>query len=124
MNENRRFVWKNHYMYRAILFRENPPPRIIFKEFEDTKLKYGHYHDTDHNDKTQDRCTHQHLKFTIVICYYSFTGEETYYDDHVFKDGRNILNLTLREHRDNVLENWYNDKVLDMKLAIPLLFHT
>ena len=101
---------------------ENPPPRVIFKEFEDTKLKYDNYHDTNHDDKTQDRNNHQHPKFAIVTCYHAFTGEETYYDDHVFKDEKNMLNLTLRKLTDDVLEDWYNDKGFGHEVSDPFTF--
>jgi hypothetical protein len=99
---------------------ENPPPRIIFKEFQDIKLKYGHDNDND-DDKTHDRHP-QHPKFAIVTCYHAFTGEEIYYDDHVFEEEKNILNFTLKKLTNDVLEHWYHDKGFGHEVGDPFTF--
>jgi hypothetical protein len=93
---------------------ENPPPRIIFKEFEDTKLKYGRDNDDDSH--------HHHPKFAIVTCYHAFTGEEIYYDDQVFEEEKNILNLALKKLTDDVLEHWYHDKGFGHEVSDPFTF--
>lgn len=103
---------------------ENPPPGIIFKEFQDAKLKYGYDNDDDVDDKTDDpNYEVGHPKFAVVTCYHAFTGEETYYDDHVFKEKNDILsNLPLRKLTDDVLENWYNDKGFGHEVGDPFTF--
>ena len=103
---------------------ENPPPRLIFKEFEDTELKYGHNdNDKDDDDKTQDRHHyHQHPKFAIVTCYHAFTGEEIYYDDPIFEEEKNILNFTLNKLTDDVLERWYHNKCFGHEVGDPFTF--
>jgi hypothetical protein len=104
------------------LIPENPPPRIIFKEFEDTKLKYSHENDNDYDDKIHDDRHHQHPKFAIVTCYHAFTGEPIYYDDHVFEEEKNILNFTLAKLTDDVLEHWYHDFGFGHEVGDPFTF--
>jgi hypothetical protein len=92
------------------LIPETPLLRVIFKEFEDTKLEYGH-----NNNK------HHHPKFAIVTCYHAFTAEEIYYDEPVFK-GKNILNFTLKKLTDNILDDWYNQKGFGHEVSDPFTF--
>jgi hypothetical protein len=90
---------------------ETPPQRVIFKEFEDTELEYGH----DNNNN------HYHPKFAIVTCYHAFTGEEIYYDEPVFKE-KNILNFTLKKLTDNILDDWYNQRGFGHEVSDPFTF--
>jgi hypothetical protein len=88
--------------------------RIIFKEFEDTGLKYRH--DDGNNNKTQ-----QHPKFAIVTCYHAFTSEEIYYDEPVFKE-KEILDFCLYKLTDNVLDDWYDQKGFGHEVSDPFTF--
>jgi hypothetical protein len=90
---------------------QTPLQSVIFKEFEDTKLKYGH-----------DDINKRHPKFAIVTCYHAFTGEEIYYDEVVFKEEKYILNLTLKKLTDNILDDWYNQKGFGHEVGDPFAF--
>ena len=87
------------------------PQRVIFKEFEDIKLKYGH--DNMNNN--------HHSKFAIVTCYHAFTGEEIYYDEVVFKE-KDILNFNLNKLTDDTLDEWYSRKGFGHEVSDPFTF--
>jgi hypothetical protein len=86
------------------------PQTVIFKEFEDMKLKYGH-----------DDINKHHPRFAIVTCYHAFTGEGIYYDEPVFRE-ENMMNLTLNKLTDNLLDDWYNQKGFGHEVSDPFTF--
>jgi hypothetical protein len=88
-----------------------PPQRVIFKEFEDIKLKYSR--DNMNNN--------HHPKFAIVTCYHAFTGEEIYYDEVVFKE-KDILNFNLNKLTDDILDEWYSRKGFGHEVSDPFTF--
>jgi hypothetical protein len=61
-------------LWRGELIPATPAQRVIYKEFKDTQLEYGHEHNVTI------------VSIAIVTCYHAFTGNEEYYDEHVFKE--------------------------------------
>jgi hypothetical protein len=105
------------YLEKTLLVKGKPMPliplpRVIFKEFEDSKLKYNEANNKDLN---------HHPKFAIITCYHAFTAEKEYYDEIVFKE-KDAMSFSLEKLSDDLLDDWYEQKGFGHDVSDPFSF--